>query len=202
MSFAELKNKTKEFFAKIGKRNMIIIGAVLLIGVAVLVNWMLFKDAGKKDDGYTYSGGSGMVGELENSKSPTTGNEDSNTNAQESSDSYFSSVQVSRQRARDEALEVLNSVIENKNASEQVKSEAAAEIKQLSLEMTQEADIESLITSKGFEKCVAVVNGNSASIIVSCEGNLTPAQLAQINAAVYQLTKIEPSNITVVAKSK
>ena len=137
-----------------------------------------------------------MSGELDNSKNPTSGDD---TDAGKT-DSYFSTVQVSRQRARDEALEVLNAVLENQNATDAVKAEAVAEIKKISLEMEQEADIESLIVSKGFEQCVAVINGETASIVVKCAEKLTPAQLAQINTSVYEIAGIEPVNITIVGR--
>lgn len=197
MTFKEGTTAVKNFFLKIGKRNLIIIGAVALIGAAVWLNWIFFSD---KNDGYTYSGGSGMSGNLDNSKNPTSDEKDTGNNTA-SIDSYFSSIQVSRQRARDEALEVLNSVVDNKNATDDVKAEAVAEIKQLSLEMRQEADIESIIVSKGFEQCVTVINGDTASVVVKCNGSLTPAQLAQINAVVYESAGIEPINITVIGKS-
>ena len=184
----------KNFFMKSGKRNLIIACAVLLIGAAVGVNWIFFS--GSDDDGYDYTGGNGMSGELDNSKNPTSGDE----NADASVDSYFSTVQVSRQRARDEALEVLNAVVENANATDEVKAEAVAEIKQISEEMKQESDIESVIVSKGFEKCVAVINGETASIVVKCSSELTPAQLAQINSVVYEYSGIEPVNVTIMAR--
>lgn len=185
----------KNFFMKSGKRNLIIACAVVLIGAAVWVNWLFFS--GDDGDGYTYSGGTGMSGELDNSKNPTSGD---NSSTSTSTDSYFSTVQVSRQRARDEALEVLNAVIDNANATEEVKAEAVAEIKQISEEMKQESDIESVIVSKGFEKCVAVINGETASIVVKCATQLTPAQLAQINSVVYEYSGIEPVNITIMAR--
>ena len=185
----------KNFFMKSGKRNLIIVCSVLLIGAAVWVNWLFFSGSG--DEGYDYTGGTGMSGELDNSKNPTSGDE-GNTSA--STDSYFSTVQVSRQRARDEALEVLNAVLENQNATDAVKAEAVAEIKKISLEMEQEADIESLIVSKGFEQCVAVINGETASIVVKCAEKLTPAQIAQINTSVYEIAGIEPVNITIVGR--
>ena len=185
----------KNFFMKSGKRNLIIACSVVLIGAAVWVNWIFFS--GNDGDGYTYSGGTGMSGELDNSKNPTSG-EDSSSNA--SADSYFASVQVSRQRARDEALEVLNAVVDNVNASDSVKAEAVAEIKQISDEMKQEADIESVIVSAGFEKCIAVINGETASIVVKCSSELTPAQLAQINSVVYEYSGIEPVNVTIMAR--
>ena len=184
----------KEFFTKSGKRNLIIVCAVVLIGAAVWLNWLFF--ANNDGDGFTYSGGTGMSGELDNSKNPTSGDD---TDAGKT-DSYFSTVQVSRQRARDEALEVLNAVLENQNATDAVKAEAVAEIKKISLEMEQEADIESLIVSKGFEQCVAVINGETASIVVKCAEKLTPAQLAQINTSVYEIAGIEPVNITIVGR--
>ena len=191
MTFGETMTKAKTLFTKIGKRNLIIIGAVALIGVAVCLNLVLFSGDG---DGYTYSGGNGMQNELDNTKNPTQGE------AESSLDSYFSTIQVNRQRARDEALEVLNAVVENQDASDEVKAEAIAEIKQISLEMKQEADIESMIVSRGFDKCIAVISGENASIVVSCEGKLTPAQLAQINTVVYEYTGISPVNITITGK--
>lgn len=197
MAFKDETNSVKKFIEKIGKRNLIIVGAVVLIGVAVWLNWVFFSD--DDDGGYTYSGGAGMAGELDNTKNPTSG-EEATSGTSTSSDSYFSTVQVSRQRARDEALEVLNAVVDNQNATDEVKAEAVAEIKQLSLEMKQESDIESIIVSKGFEQCVTVINGETASVVVKCEGQLTPAQLAQINAVVYEQAGIEPVNITIIGK--
>ena len=194
MSFKEKMKPIKDFFMKSGKRNLIIACAVVLIGAAVWLNWLFFS--GNNDDGFDYAGNTGMSGELDNSKNPTSGN----TNVSSDTDSYFTTAQVSRQRARDEALEVLNAVIENANATDQVKSEAVAEITKISLEMEQEADIESLLVSKGFEKCIAVINGETANIVVKCSETLTPAQLAQINASVYEVSGIEPINITIVAK--
>ena len=187
----------KNFFTKAGKRNLIIVCAVVLIGAAVWLNWVFFSE--NDGDGYTYSGSTGMTGELDNSKNPTSGDE-AETDAASTTDSYFATVQVSRQRARDEALEVLNAVVDNKNATDEVKAEAVAEIKQLSLEMKQESDIEAVLVSKGFEQCVAVINGETASIVVKCAGQLTPAQLAQINTVVYEYTEIEPVNITVTVR--
>ena len=166
-------NSVKEFFTKAGRRNLIIVCAVVLIGAAVWLNWLFFSEEGK--DGYTYSGGDGMIGELDNSKNPTSDDKNANQNV----DSYFSTVQVSRQRARDEALEVLNAVIDNANASDEVKAEAVAEIKQISLEMQYETDIESMLISKGFENCIAVINGDIASIVVKYSEELTPVQLSQ-----------------------
>ena len=126
-----------------------------------------------------------------------TGELEGNVNV---SDTYFASAQVSRQRARDEAMEVLQSVVENEGAAEAVKTQALVDLSKLAMAIEQEANIETLIMAKGFEKCVAVISDDTARIIVSGSG-LTPAQIAQINEIVYEQAKISPVNITITEKS-
>ena len=194
----------KGFFERIGKRNLVIAGAVTLVIAAVAVNWIVFSgDNG--EDGFDYDASAGMntnygttlnTGEVGDTASKPTGSEPDST------DSYFSSVEVSRQRARDEALEVLNAVVENDQASDAVKAEALAEIQTIAKEMSQESNIESILMSKGFSQCIAVINGGTANIVVRHDGEyLQTAQLAQINAVVYEQAGIEPINITIVAKN-
>ena len=194
----------KQFFEKIGRRNLVIAGAVTLVVAAVAVNWVIFKDDGAGGDGYQYDASAGMstnygttlnTGTIGDETTKPTGGETDPT------DSYFSTVEVSRQRARDEALEVLNAVVENDQASQEVKAEALAEIQTIAREMSQESNIESILMSKGFTQCLAVINGDSANIVVRSEGQLQSSQLAQINAVVYEQAGIEPINITIVAKS-
>ena len=173
---------------KIGKRNLIITASVLLIGVAVLLNWFLFSGATPKKDGYQgYDQPTGNQQEQNNNETPT----DLNT--------YFSATQVSRQRARDEALEVLQSVVDIKESSETVKTEALAGIAAIADEIQKEANIESLITAKGFEQCVAVISGEKVQIVVKAE-ELQPAQIAQINEIVYAQTGIAPTGVTIINK--
>ncbi len=192
----------KEFFQKIGRRNLVIAGAVALIVAAVAVNWIIFKDDGG-DDGFKYDASAGMNTNYGTTLNPgAIGDETTKPTGGELNevDSYFSSVEVSRQRARDEALEVLNAVVENDQASAEVKAEALAEIQTIAKEMSQESNIESILMSKGFAQCIAVINGDTANIVVQNEGQLQTSQLAQINAVVYEQAGIEPINITIVAK--
>ena len=182
----EQPNKFQMILEKIGKRNIIIACAVLLIGVAVLMNFILFTGTDK--DGYDgYDQPSGNVSDNADDSTATDAN------------AYFSATQVSRQRARDEALEVLQAVVENVDATEAMKNEALAEIAVIADEIQKEANIESLITAKGFEACVAVINNDTASIVVKAE-DLQPAQIAQINAIVYEQAGILPASVTIIRK--
>ena len=180
-------NKFQMILEKIGKRNIIIACAVLLIGVAVLMNFILFSGT-NQDGGYDgYDQPSGNISDDANNSTATDAN------------AYFSATQVSRQRARDEALEVLQAVVENVDATEAMKNEALAEIAVIADEIQKEANIESLITAKGFEACVAVINNDTASIVVKAD-DLQAAEIAQINAIVYEQAGILPSAVTIIKK--
>ena len=198
MNFKKVINTIGDFFKKMGKRNLIIAGAVIMIGLAVYVNWIFFA-GDTKDEGFNYDQSAGMNTNYGTTlgTGSTTGNQSSTAT---DTASYFSSVQVSRQKARDEALEVLNSVVDNDNATDQVKAEAVAEIRQIASEMENEAKIESLIKSKGYAQCVAVISGENVSIVVQHEGELSAAALAQINAIVYEQTGISPAGISIITR--
>lgn len=184
---AENNTSKKSFIEKIGKRNLLIACAVLLIGAAVWVNWLIFAG---DEDGYTgYGDNSGTVSANGNTNDATE-------------DSYFTAVQVSRERTRDEALDVLKSVASNADADEAVKAQALADINKLALEMSAEANIETLVMAKGFEDCVTVINGDEATVVVKTgsDETLLPNQIAQINEIVYEQAQIKPINIKITAR--
>ena len=180
-------NKFQMILEKIGKRNIIIACAVLLIGAAVLMNFILFSGSNQNGGYDGYDQPSGSV------------SDDAGESTETDANAYFSATQVSRQRARDEALEVLQAVVENVDATEAMKNEALAEIAVIAEEIQKEANIESLITAKGFEACVAVINNDTASIVVKAD-DLQAAEIAQINAIVYEQAGILPSAVTIIKK--
>ena len=170
----------KKGFRKIGTRNLVIILAVLLIGGAVYANWRLFGKASTPANTVT----DGNVSEA--------GTKD-NTAAD-----YFAASQVDRKRSRDEAIEVLQSVVSGvgDETDAAAKEQAMTSISAIAANMELESNIESLIKAKGFENCVAVINGNKASIVVSSEG-LKPNELSQILEIVYVQASILPENVTI-----
>ena len=195
MNMKKTLDALRRAFMRVGRRNWVIIGALVLIGGAVLLNYSLLSAAG---DGYDYSVGAGMT----SSGAGIEGNAGLGGEAEagDENDAYFSATQVSRQRARDEAMEVLRTVLESEEAVEAVKGQALSDISRIALEIEREANIETLITSKGFAQCVAVVNGESANIIVSSDG-LLPNEIAQINEIVYEQAGILPANIRIIEKN-
>ena len=186
-SFGE---RAKGFFSKLGKKNLIIIGSFAVVAVALIIGIAVYNRA--DDKGFDYSQGTGMQ-----DVKPEAGNE--NNNKDDSVDTYFSSVELDRKRTRDEALEVLQSVVDNTSASEQAKTEALAEITAIAKIMDTEANIETLIEAKGFAECVAVIKDDSANIVVKSDG-LQAAQISQINEIVYEQAGISPVNIKIIQR--
>ena len=191
MKFENFKESVKSFCQRVGKRNFVIAGAVLVIAVAIVINFAVFSSDGK--DGYDYDQSVGMNGNNAVTTAPST------VAPSSLEDSYFSSVQLSRQRTRDEAIEVLQSVVDNQSSTETAKNEALAEINKLAGVMETEANIETLIIAKGFQECVAVLSGESASIVVKSDG-LMASEISQINEIVYQQAGILPTNITIIER--
>jgi len=176
--------KTKEAVKKIGRRNLAIILSVLVIGGAVWVNVALFT-AGTKEAG-------GSAGNI-----VVDGNGSGNVNEV---DSFFASTQIERQRSRDEAIEVLQLVVENPEALDESKVVAMQEISKIASAIENEGKIESLVTAKGFEKCIAVISDSGCNVIVKTSSALMPNQVAQIQEIVYEQAGILPSNVKIIEK--
>lgn len=175
------------FVQRVGKRNWIIVGAVALIGLAVALNWHFFAADNSKDSYASYDQSAGMIG--------SEGSAD--VNSQPSEEDYFTTAELNRRQARDESLEVLQGVIDSELADEAVKAQAMEEMAAIAAEIDAEANVETLLISKGFEDCIAILSGDSINVIVKSEGELQPAQIAQINAVVYEQTGLEPINIVI-----
>ena len=183
-----LRDGTVNVVNKIGKKGTVVICAVLLVGVAVLMNLILFGGSGgeKRD----------LAIDMQ---SLTAGTPSDDSQPSEPVYNYFEAMQLSRQQARDEAMEVLLSVAESGTAVEAMKNEALDGIAQIAVDIENESNIETLILAKGFAQCVAVVNGDTASVIGKTEG-LLPSEVAQISEIVYEQAGILPTNLKIIEK--
>ena len=188
MKAETIKEKLGGFLKKLGKKNLIVIAAFAVVAVALVVGVTVFS---RSEEGFDYSQGAGMQ---------DVGSEsDKNKETENCVDTYFSSVELDRKRTRDEALEVLQSVVDDDGSTEEARSKALAEITAMAKAMEAEANIETLIEAKGFSECVAVIKDDSASIVVRSDG-LQTAQISQINEIVYEQSGILPVNIKIIQR--
>jgi stage III sporulation protein AH len=183
-----MKNeKAKQFFSSKTARSLIVITAVLLIGLAVYLNYRWFYDP----TGSLGYGDNNMEDNFDDSAS-------TDADADESSD-YFAAALLTRQQSRDEAIDVLTMVSGSSDADEATKAEAQAKISRIAVDIQNEANIETLVKAKGFEECVAVIGEDSVSVIVKAD-ELQAKQTAQILAIVYETTGISPEKVSIINK--
>ncbi len=193
--FGKIKCKAAELYKRSGKRAVAVLCSLVLIGSAVALNFVLFtEEAGTPDSG---------KGQLAVDLSAVTDGGDSVPTAGEGDpeEDYFATVSLGRRQARDEAMEVLLEVTNDENATAEAKSIASADINRIALDIEREGTIESLVKAKGFEECVAIVNGESASVIVGGD-TLTPGEAAQISEIVYEAAGIVPANLKIVESAQ
>jgi len=179
--------KAKKFFSSKSMKSTIVIVAVLLIGLAVYLNYRWFYDP-IESLGY----GDNNMDSNQSDSEPT----DSEPTEK---DDYFTATALSRTQARDEAIDVLKLVTEDEEASAEAKAEAAAKISKIAVDIQNETNIETLVKAKGFEECVAIIADDAVSVIVKAE-NLQANEAAQILAIVYETTGINPENISIINK--
>ena len=190
MKFQEFKEKTVSFFkkaySKLGKRAVIVAVCVLLIGLAVFLNVVLWKTPTDVSEAPTPANAALSGAETIEDKS-----------AAAEPTGYFAEVILSREKARDEAIEVLSGVIDSDTAVDEMKADARAQIERMAKDMEDEANIETLIQSKGMGECVAVISGDKANVVVRIDG-MTDAQVSQISEIVYEQSGIIPANLKII----
>lgn len=185
----QILEKIKTAVKKLGRRSVAVACSVLLIGCAIALNFVLF------------SGSHDPVDEVKLKPAiDLTGLSDEDVEAGEDvTDDYFAECLLDRTQSRDEAMEVLLDVTQNVDSSEEAKATALADMNRIALDIEREGTIETMIKAKGFEKCLAVVNGETASVVVEAD-TLTPGETAQISEIVYEAAGIVPANLKIIER--
>lgn len=178
---------------KYGKRQLILASLVLALGAAVYLNWQFagasVETAAKDESSTTSTLGAAQlvnnayvetisdgISATETSsteeKEPDTSSESEETAAK--IEGNLSDARMTRQTARDEAVELLEDILEDTQADTTVKEAAISEVSVIAQNILKETNIESLVQAKGFSECVAYINGDSCTIIVN--GDMENAQ--------------------------
>lgn len=192
------------------KRNAVVVAIVLFVGAAVYLNWSYGREA--TADGTDGQGGGRLLGQaalVNGEDGQTAGKPDAS--AQPSADAsaapsaggeqtgYFASARLNRQQARDSALELLQKAAADENAQQTVLDEANASIQAMAALTLSEANVENLVTAKGYGDCVCFINENSASVVVSSTADgLNETDIAKIAEIVMEETGLTPSKVTII----
>ncbi len=187
------------------KRNAVIVAIVLFVGAAVYLNWSYNKSqsadkAAGASESQKILGQASMVNGEEKEDGLLTGeSEGAQKDDGVETNGYFSTARLNRQQARDSALELLQQAAEDEKAEQSMIDEANASIQTMAALTLSEAQVENLVTAKGYADCVCFINENSASVVVSrLENGLTEADVARIAEIVKEETGLSMGQVTII----
>ena len=95
-----------------------------------------------------------------------------------------------------QSKETLQSIIDNKNLSDEQKQDAVDPMVALTKRAELEADIESLMAAKGFSEAVVSIGDDSVDVVVKAE-ELTDANRAKIEEILTRKTEVSPEGIVI-----
>lgn len=114
--------------------------------------------------------------------------------------SFFESARLSRDKARDEALETLKKALKNAKLTNEEKNALTEKLSAQVSSITAAAELESLIKAKGFADCLVALDETGASVTVMTEtGTLNGDQVARIRDAVLnRCPQLSAQQLTIV----
>ena len=113
---------------------------------------------------------------------------------------YFAAVRLSRQQARDNALDLLQEAMAYDDATKA--AESSQQLDEIVQTALSEATIESLIIAKGYTDCVAYMTNEGISVAVSApEGGLQAEDVAVIADIVMSQSDYLLTDIRIVEVS-
>ena len=181
----------KDFSNKKAKKTRIAISCfALLLAVGVVGNWY-----------WENSDISSKVSTISSAKDKILGEATyvDATTEKTTESSYFSSARVDRQTARDASLEKLQKIVDSQTENKEAQKDAADKIAKISDNITIENKIETLVTAKGINNCLAIINetSNKIDIIVDVE-DLTDTIILQIKEIATSQLGCSFEDVTII----
>ena len=184
------------------RRNAVVVTMAVLVCTAVGLNWK-FTGEQAEEAGGKILGEAELVSGQEPEGAEETGGT-GNTPVDEASvytgSDYFASARLTRQQARDNAISLLQEAAAQEDADQAVANQASEGIQVLASYTLKEAQIENLVTAKGYADCVAFMGEDSVSVVVSTDtGELTAEDVAKITDIAMTETGYGANSIKIMA---
>lgn len=175
------------------QKNLIAAAILVVVCAGIYMNWMYNNALAVDDltdtlDAEKVMSQDGIL--LEAGDLDVSGEQNTNVD-------YFAAVRLSRQQARDSAVELLQEAMAYGEESETEAS--SAQLEQIVQTALTEAQIESLVIAKGYTDCVAYMSDEGISIAVaSPEGGMQKNDVSVISDIVLTQTQYTLEQIRVV----
>ena len=177
------------------KKNMIAAAVLLVVCAGIYMNWMYTNSENVDNltdtlDARKVLSEDGLILDADNLGYDDGSGENTITD-------YFAAVRLSRQEARDSAVNLLQEAMAYGDAAQSEVSNA--QLEQIVQTALCEAQIESLIIAKGYTDCVAYMSDDGISVAVaSPEGGMQQEDVAVIADIVITQTGFTMADIRVV----
>ncbi|MCI7638691.1 MAG: SpoIIIAH-like family protein [Clostridiales bacterium] len=183
---------------KVWKKNLVAAAILVTVCAGIYVNWLYTEDktaASLEDSLDTQKVMNEDTLVLSGDMEAIAAGED----VVSTSTDYFAAVRLSRQQARDNAVNLLQEAMAYSGSEGTKDVESAMELEEIVQTALSEAQIESLIIAKGYADCVAYMSGEGISVAVSSpEGGLQQADVAVIADIVMTQSDYSLDDIRVV----
>lgn len=183
---------------KVWKKNLVAAAILVTVCAGIYVNWLYTEEASTVSltdtlDAARVMAEDGIV--LSDDMAALAAGEE----VQTTSTDYFAAVRLSRQQARDNALNMLQEAMVYAGDDGRKQVESTMELEDIVQTALSEAQIESLIIAKGYADCVAYMSGEGISVAVaSPEGGLKQEDVAVIADVVMSQSQYGLGDIYVV----
>ncbi len=195
---------------KIGKKGAVYGVITLMLCTAVYLNWtyanepidMTVANQATEEGSSKIYGETKLVDGVEEENTQDVSQTEQDVTETIDVDDYFSSAKLSRDKARDEAISILKTTVDNENATEQSKTDANNQISTLAQNALKEATIESLVIAKGYEDVVVFLNDDGVNVIVSApEAGFSSIDANKIKDIVLNEAEVTSEQIKIVEAS-
>ena len=187
---------------KTWKRNMVVALIMLFVCAAVYLNWSYGKEVeegAEAADGKLLGQATLVDGEIDPLLNPSEEDVLQEDNDQKSLTGYFSAARLNRQQARDSALSLLQDAAKDEAADQTIINEANASIQTMAANTLAEAQIENLVTAKGYGDCICFIDDSGASVVVAAtENGLNDTDTARIMEIVQDETGFPALQIKII----
>lgn len=181
---------------KVWKKNLVAAAVLVTVCAGIYVNWLYTEENVATNLADTLDAEKVMSDDmldLSEDMAAIASGEDVQTTATD----YFAAVRLSRQQARDNAVNLLQEAMAYTGDTKE--AESAVELEEIVQTALSEAQIESLIIAKGYADCVAYMTGEGISVAVSApEGGLQEQDVAVIADIVMAQSDYDLDDIRVV----
>lgn len=177
---------------KLWKRNAVVGAVLALVVAAIALNGRYAENVAEAEEAGKLLGQATEVA-VESAEDAVE------TAAEPEPSDYFAAARLSRRQARDSALSLLQEAGASQELGEQGASEVAQGIEALAGYTLAEAQIENMITAKGYDDCVVFLSDGGASVVVSTvTDGLQTEDVAKITDVVKQETGLPASSIKIL----